>query len=773
MLLHIFLTGAAVLPFTDIRLVTADVQVAGIGAHIASLMYAAYGEDNHAVFGIVGKAENFYEMLKTGEYGLMISELDLLRYLDANRNLTDAELIEKYGLSETATSVDGLIKYMKELLGEDHKFDPFLVAMNGGVDQNILDYFLSSLYKIIMGLTDANILPTLNFSSTRLNERGKEIDNVGNVNAVIVQIGKALNTAFDEKIKAVKNGDYSLDTLFTADEQKVVLDEIVGIVKSNIKTKENPNPKNPVVYNTMDTLEEDLTYYMESYFYRTVIKAKAPSNVGKATLAIQTVTYRSDSSLDLLAALRLRDYGAYEAAEKYATLYSKLMSDTQYGASLDVLATALNSSYGNVRAELETAFIKAMATAVIGRDNEPLLSTAKTTQNTSLRQAAAAIIAEKMPSATAADLPAIIQAVVDAHAGYDLKDDYDAATMSAEYVLYNYFKKLAGVNADKFYYDADMSKMDATVRAKVAETKAEILAALPAQYTVYDLYSKAFERLADPNDSLYAFAEEIAGQLKYKAYGNASLATDLRMYYVYMLFASFGETLGDEPALSIKGASLTVTKATKLVATNLANRFDVLVADAKSKVSRGVLPNYAIEELITAEEQLVIADELVDALISAEYAQESDRETLKPELLSFLRYTYNNTILALIGGATEPVVHVSEVYGASLMDSTKAFKDMMYYFVTSLTDLTANDIDKLIGGTVAEEEEEGEASRYLSDDGRIVSVTYGTQNADGSYAAYKTFVLNYNNFSVNVVYDGYTYTIPAYGYVAVMHRSGT
>ena len=742
-------------------------------AHIASLMSAAYGDDNHAIFGIVGKAENIYEMLKNEEYGLMISELGLLRYLDANRDLTDAELIAKYGLSETATSVDGLVKYMKELLGEGYTFDPFLVALDGGVDQNVRDYFVSALYKIATGLIDSNILPTLNFSSTRLNERGKEIDNAGNVNSVISLVGKALNTAFSEKIAAVNDGDYSFDALFTADEQKVVLDEIVGIVKSNIKTKENPNPKNPVVYKTLETLETDLTYYMESYFYRAVIKAMAPSNTGKATLAIQTVTYRTDSSMDLLAALRLEAYGTYDAAEKYATLYNKVMTDTEYGASLDVMAAVLSSNYGDVRAALENAFMKAFAAATIARDKEPALSASKTTQTNNLRKAALAILEEKMPGATSADLPAIIQAVVDAHADYELKEDYDAATISTEYVLYNYFKKLSESSADKFYYDADMGKMDAAVRAKVAETKAEILAALPAEYTVYELYSKAFECLADPDDSVYAFAEEVAGQLKYKATGNASLAADVRMYYIYMLFASFDQTLGEEPALSIKGASLTVTKATKLVATNLANRFDVLVADAKSKVSRGVLPNYALEALMTVEEQVAITDELVDALISAGYAQESERETLKPELLVFLRYTYNNAILKLIGGATVPQIHVSEVYGASLMESTKAFNDMMYYFVTTLTDLTADDIDKLVGGIVDEEDTEGEASRYLSDDGRIVSVTYGTQNADGSYASYKTFVLNYNNFSVSVEYDGYTYTIPAYGYVAVMHRSGT
>ena len=87
--------------------------------------------------------------------------------------------------------------------------------------------------------------------------------------------------------------------------------------------------------------------------------------------------------------------------------------------------------------------------------------------------------------------------------------------------------------------------------------------------------------------------------------------------------------------------------------------------------------------------------------------------------------------------------------------------------------MTAEQIDDLIstkgpaGG--ADDGEEDEASRYLSDDGRIVSVTYGDKKADGGYSAHKTFILNYNNFSVSVEYDGVTYTIPAYGYVIVMH----
>ena len=99
-------------------------------------------------------------------------------------------------------------------------------------------------------------------------------------------------------------------------------------------------------------------------------------------------------------------------------------------------------------------------------------------------------------------------------------------------------------------------------------------------------------------------------------------------------------------------------------------------------------------------------------------------------------------------------------------------KELMYYFVINNSDLTTDDVDKLIQppkGPGMGEDDDDEASRYLSDDGRIVSVTYGDKNADGSYSAYKTFILNYNNFSVNVEYNEVTYTIPAYGYVVVMH----
>ena len=165
-------------------------------------------------------------------------------------------------------------------------------------------------------------------------------------------------------------------------------------------------------------------------------------------------------------------------------------------------------------------------------------------------------------------------------------------------------------------------------------------------------------------------------------------------------------------------------------------------------------------------------NELVNALIKAKFAEEAQREVLLPETLAYLQYCYYTEVLELLSADELPKFHISEIYAGTLYDAAMGLKELMYYFVINNSDLTTDDVDKLIQppkGPGTGEDDDDEASRYLSDDGRIVSVTYGTKNADGSYTAYKTFILNYNNFSVNVEYGEVTYTIPAYGYVVVMH----
>ena len=55
-------------------------------------------------------------------------------------------------------------------------------------------------------------------------------------------------------------------------------------------------------------------------------------------------------------------------------------------------------------------------------------------------------------------------------------------------------------------------------------------------------------------------------------------------------------------------------------------------------------------------------------------------------------------------------------------------------------------------------------TKYTNDDGNIVAVTYGQGDN-----AYRTFILNYNFFDVTTVYNGTTYTVPAFGYIIIQH----
>ena len=86
--------------------------------------------------------------------------------------------------------------------------------------------------------------------------------------------------------------------------------------------------------------------------------------------------------------------------------------------------------------------------------------------------------------------------------------------------------------------------------------------------------------------------------------------------------------------------------------------------------------------------------------------------------------------------------------------------------------ITKAEIDKRItpvGSSTQDKEEQEEETfdKYAVEEGSIVVVTYGGKNGVDT-DAYKSIILNYNNFSVSVEYEGKVYTLPAYGYVVVM-----
>lgn len=119
----------------------------------------------------------------------------------------------------------------------------------------------------------------------------------------------------------------------------------------------------------------------------------------------------------------------------------------------------------------------------------------------------------------------------------------------------------------------------------------------------------------------------------------------------------------------------------------------------------------------------------------------------------YTRYTYTMSIR----GCYEEVVKANE----EKMEIIAEFdKNSPASDDTILEDVLSRiDVNERIAERVEIVEEEQEVSKYATDN--IVAVTYG--NADGS--AYKTVILNYNNYDVNIEYMGVMYTIPAYYFV--------
>ena len=75
--------------------------------------------------------------------------------------------------------------------------------------------------------------------------------------------------------------------------------------------------------------------------------------------------------------------------------------------------------------------------------------------------------------------------------------------------------------------------------------------------------------------------------------------------------------------------------------------------------------------------------------------------------------------------------------------------------------------DEILGDD-SDDDKQNAHDRYYVDNNQIVVVTYGDRDdTTHEKTAYKSFILNYNNFAVVVDYEGVKYTIPSGGYVVL------
>ena len=121
---------------------------------------------------------------------------------------------------------------------------------------------------------------------------------------------------------------------------------------------------------------------------------------------------------------------------------------------------------------------------------------------------------------------------------------------------------------------------------------------------------------------------------------------------------------------------------------------------------------------------------------------------------SYTRYTYSQSIKGCLDTSVEEKDRV--------LATVKALQDLKGASDSTIYDEIVKriEINKLLDRNDDEEEPVvEEVSKYATEN--VVAVTFG----DSADKPYKIVILNYNNYAIRLEYDGYVYTIPAYGFV--------
>jgi hypothetical protein len=793
--------------------------------HIATLLLTVYGDTNSAGVGMVGKAEKLYDLLNKQEYGLRMDELDLLRYLKANKALSDEALIAKYGLKKDTTSVDGLVLFISELLGESYEFDPVVENADNGITNHIRQYIVDSLYKIIDSM-GASLIPNLNFTARYPDADGLLLNNKKNNDRVQGLVDDAINKVIFDKAKGFEvgaDGKYNFAN-FKAEDIDALIAECIKIIKSNIRDEE----KNPSValdlsiaykdvemkWDELDAvLTADLRAYIESSFYKRAIDTQYPEKSGNPTFEVLGTADTTLDSIDVLVNYKPHQSYADQIAKDapyYTTYFNMIAGDAEMDRIIDGINDMVKAHYGDNVDALKLAYVKALIESTLQKNGKfafytkdlskgdaiPAEEHKNIVTGMTLREAIKNEVAAKLPQLTVDNMDEFIEHVqediIHDQFGLDhahcVEKGHDVAI--TEYICYSFFTYVQGLEIRGLYFDDQLASVDVAIAEKVAAVKAEIQSKLPANYNAYDVYELVLKALSSTENSVYDFTNPLATKIEHVYASSANKEKDVLDYYIYELLNSFAEHEQGviAPALSLawyekNGQTLQDTNKYADFIEALEERLTEkgyiksMIDVVRSKSVVGALPNYAMSALEGDLDIDAIVEDMYDALADSkklsntEKTEEYKNNVLIPELKDYLAYKYYMAVFQdRLKIMKQPEFHVSEVYSGNLAETTNELEALMIHFVTDATDMTEADVRLLYANTAEiEEETEDEESRYLSDDGRIVAVTYGDKNSDGTYSAYKTFILNYNNFAVSVEYAEVTYTIPAYGKVIVMH----
>ena len=332
-------------------------------------------------------------------------------------------------------------------------------------------------------------------------------------------------------------------------------------------------------------------------------------------------------------------------------------------------------------------------------------------------------VAVELIKATEGMLPELI---LEAEAYRDLTDKYlNGADFT---ILKDRYAK--DPNKDSYTAEADVAAMEALIQQYVAEN--------------FDAGVAAFDEAVAKAEAVYAAAKE--------AYDKA-----------------IAEAAGDAEKIAAAEAKL-AEAATKLATAKTTACNDLIAACALKTVT---VESGVEGEAATTVDQNAEVEKLVHFVYDYSKLYKTDLANLVKyyAMVKLCDYSedYKNSL-------TEQLVKpeldfAQDSFNTSASGAYALFEDVSN-IVISGGYITKAEIDKRItpvgpsGGTTEEEEQEV-FDKYAVEAGSIVVVTYGGKNGVDS-DAYKSIILNYNNFSVNVEYEGMIYTLPAYGYVVVM-----
>ncbi len=364
----------------------------------------------------------------------------------------------------------------------------------------------------------------------------------------------------------------------------------------------------------------------------------------------------------------------------------------------------------------------------------------------------------------------------------------DVGLNAEEYVYFTYCRYLSGDLISKddkakayipvYYYNADMAGMDDAVRTATKDKADALRAALGTEATAFDAYELILQTLANDNADIVTLTKQISEAWDMMLQSGYNSDEVVKNYYTYLLFLQLSDYLLDNevPALPFDRDGKMYTNAVNAANLKIDQLIDAMMRNAVDAANGGTIDyswSFQTTELNVDLDAMV--NEVFTYLVEMEHVSSGDRDEFLPTLKDYFMYTYYATILedALdVDQAPKFNLIAYEVYvenEVGFYESSRSLQELVNTYVVTFSDLTEEDIKPVVG---QETDTEDDDNKYVSDDGRIVAVTYGETKGEPA----KTFILNYNKFSVRVNYTANgvekMYTIPAYGYVVVEYDHG-